>query len=140
MLRRRWAGSYEKRRTRLAALLAPLSHDWRGHARPGIADWRTRRALDYIHAYLPEKLSLISIASEAGTSPYHLCRQFRATVGISLWQYVLRERARYAASLMANPKISLLEICNATGFDSYAGFIAAVRNEFGCSPSQLRRA
>ena len=124
----------------LAALLAPSGRDWRGQARQGIADWRTRRAIEYIHAHLTDQLNLMGIAASAGTSPFHLSRQFRAALGISVWQYVLRERARYASSLIANPKLSLLEVCTATGFESYASFIAAVRHEFGYSPSELRRA
>ena len=82
----------------LAGVLAPSGADWRGRTRPGIHDWRVRRALEYIHSHLTGKLDVASIASAAGTSPFHLSRQFRGALGLSIWRYVLRERARHAWS------------------------------------------
>ena len=60
----------------LAGLLASAGIGWRGYARPGTADWRTRRALEYIHAHLTDHLNVQSIAAAAGSSPFHLSRQF----------------------------------------------------------------
>lgn len=122
----------------LAAALSNRS--WRGRAEPGSKDWRVRRGLEYIHAHLVENLNIVAIASAAGTSPFHLSRQFAAALGLPIWQYVLRERARYALALMADREQSLLQVSNAAGFDTYASFIAAVRAEFGCAPSVLRSA
>lgn len=124
----------------LAGLLAPAGVAWRGHARPGTADWRTGRALEYIHAHLTDSLDIQSIAAAAGSSPFHLSRQFRSAIGISMWQYVLQERARHAVVLMQHDRMSLLEVSHASGFETYPSFVAAIRHEFGVSPSSLRTA
>lgn len=122
----------------LAAALTPRDRPWRARTRPGTNDWRARRALEYIHAHLVDPLDVAAIAAAVGTSPFHLSRQFTGAMGMSIWRYVLRERARYAVVLIQNSALSLLEISNAAGFDTYASFIAAVRHEFGTVPSRLR--
>lgn len=119
-------------------LLAPQAQ-WRGRAQPGNPDWRVRRALEYIHAHLTRSLAIADIAAAAGTSPFHLNRQFRACLGHSLWQYVLRERARLALDLMQDSRISLTEVSSAAGFETYASFIDAMRRTFGALPSDLRQ-
>ncbi len=100
--------------------------------------WRVRNALGFIHAYLTEKLSIAAIAEAAGTSPYYLSHVFRDAIGCSIWQYVLRERARYAVFLMRNPQLTLTSVAQVSGFDTYASFIAAVRREYGQTPAALR--
>lgn len=127
--------------TALAAQLAPARlmarRDGPGPAAP---DWRVRRAQDYIHDHLSGPLDLAAIAAAAGTSPFHLSRCFRAATGRSIWRYVLGERARLARSLMRDPALTLTDVAEASGFESYSSFVAAVRREFGLTPKALRRA
>ena len=59
-------------------------------------------------------------------------------LGLSIWRYVLRARARYAAVLMLDPHLTLAMIAQLSGFDSYAGFIASIRREYGMPPAVLR--
>ena len=122
----------------LAGVLAPTGLDWRASTRPGMSDWRTRRALEYIHTHLTDPLDVTSIAAAAGTSPFHLSRQFRVALGIPIWRYVLRERARHAFVLLQTSRLTLLEISVAAGFQTYASFISVIRSEFGQSPLKLR--
>lgn len=123
----------------LAGQLVAPNHEWRGRALPNTPDWRVRRALEYIHGHLTRSLNIPDIAAAAGTSPFHLSRQFRAVLGISIWQYILRERARLAFDLMKDHHLSLWEISHAAGFETYASFIKTMRREFGGLPSKLRR-
>jgi len=101
--------------------------------------WRVRRALEFVHANLSTALSIGKIADAAGTSPFYLNHAFRAALGCSIWQYVIRARARYSFALMADPGLNLTQISQLAGFDSYAGFIASVRREYGLTPARLRR-
>lgn len=104
------------------------------------ADWRVRRALDYIHAHLADPIDLTTIAAAAATSPYHLGRSFRAVTGLTIWRYVLKQRARRAHRLMRETGLSLTQVSFAAGFETYSSFVAAVRQEFGKTPMALRRA
>ncbi|RZZ90348.1 AraC family transcriptional regulator [Pseudoxanthomonas winnipegensis] len=122
------------------ALIPQLMPMARVPSGPRAADWRVGRALAYIHAHLSEPLDLASIAQAAASSPFHLARAFRARMGCTLWRYVLRERARGACWRLRDERLSLAAVAQAAGFVSYAGFIAAMRHEFGQSPQQLRQA
>lgn len=124
----------------VAALLVARPDDRTGWTRPGTTDWRVRRALEYIHAHLHDSLTIPGIAASAGTSAFHLSRQFRTVMGVSLWRYVLRERARAAVALLHDPGLTLTEVSAVVGFDTYASFIDATRREFGATPSRLRSA
>ncbi len=123
----------------LAAQLVPRGEHRRWAARSVHEDWRVRRALEYIHARLTEPLSIAAISTAIATSPFYLNHAFRASLGLSIWQYVLRERARFGVSLMGNDRLNLTEIAMLSGFETYASFIAAVRREFGEAPARLRQ-
>ena len=113
----------------------------RGFAtRKGCEAWRVGNAVAYIHAHLCCPIDIARIAASTATSPYYLNRMFRASVGCSIWQYVLRERARFAASLIRQQRWTLLEISAMSGFATYASFIASMRREFGATPNALRPA
>ncbi len=124
----------------LATQLVPDGERRRIRIRSDARDWRVRRALEYIHAHLADALDIVSIAAAATTSPFHLNRAFRIAVDCSIWQYVLRERARYAAALMRDRRLTLMQVAQCSGFETYASFIASVRREFGVSPAKLRNA
>lgn len=121
----------------LAARLVPRGKHRRELQRRS-EPWRVRRALEHIHTSLVEPLDIAAISAAAGTSPFYLNHVFRATLGCSIWQYVLRERARYAVVLMHDRALNLAGIAQLAGFDTYASFIAATRGEFGATPARLR--
>lgn len=123
----------------IATDLVTPDREWKGQARPGTPDWRVRRALEYIHAHLTTSLTIPAIAAAAGTSPFHLNRQFRTVMATSLWRYILQERARVAFNLMQDPDLSLTVVSATAGFETYASFIEATRRRFGVLPSSLRR-
>ncbi len=107
---------------------------------PSKADWRGRPAPDYIHAHLTEPMDLATIAAASGTSPFHLGRSFRTAVGVTIWRYVLQQRARRAETLIRTGDLSLTEVAWASGFETYPSFVSAMRKEFSTTPNALRRA
>lgn len=95
---------------------------------------------DFILSHLNEPLSLESIAASANLSVYHLCRKFRKTRGVSLWQYVLMCRIAYARRLMSsNPDMPIFDISISCGFDSYTQFYEAFRKFCGTPPRSFSR-
>lgn len=124
--------------TALAASIVP-SYSAGAHAGARNDEpWRVRNALAFIHAHLTDDITLGSIASAAGTSPFYLAHVFRRAIGRSIWQYVLGARARYAAALMRDDQTTLSSIAFSAGFSTYAGFIQACKAEFGKTPANLR--
>jgi AraC family transcriptional regulator len=96
------------------------------------------RAVDYVEAHLGDDLSLASVAAEAGLSPYHFARVFRASTGLSPHQYVIRRRVERARDLLATTDRSLSSIAREVGFASGSHLTMHVRRVLGVSPSELR--
>ena len=132
--------------TLLLALSLKLVMLYRADGRSHILPPRTGALLpgkladvqEYIWANIGQSLSLDDIAQAVSMSTYHLCHQFRATLPVSLWQYVRACRAAYARRLMArHPGIPLSGVASASGFESYSAFYNAFHKTHGVTPSQF---
>ncbi|TPG20870.1 AraC family transcriptional regulator [Sphingomonas koreensis] len=124
----------------LAAQLVAVGDHHRAPPRASGEAARVKRAIEYIQASLTDRLDIASIAAAAATSPFYLNHAFRSVLGCSIWQYVLRERARYAFHILRDLRFNLAEVSLLAGFETYASFIASIRREYDNSPSGLRRA
>jgi AraC family transcriptional regulator len=97
---------------------------------------RTNRAIDYIVRNLARPLRLEDIAQEAGFSPFHFHRVFRAIIGETLKQFVKRQRLERALYLMSHaPNRDLTEIALDCGFSSSSDFSRSFKQRFEVPPS-----
>jgi AraC-like DNA-binding protein len=80
--------------------------------------------------------SLSTIARDAGLSPFHLARQFRAHTGSSIHQYLLALRLATAHARMRSGANDLTELAVDLGFASLAHFSSTFRRAYGMSPSR----
>ena len=111
-----------------------------GRTRCPLSPRTLRKVHEFIAANLAREIRIEDIAHAAFLSPYHLGRSYRQATGQSLWQYVLRCRARHASALIAaQPATTLAEIATLSGFASYNQFIAVFRKSFGLTPGAYRR-
>jgi AraC-like DNA-binding protein len=86
-----------------------------------------------------EPLSLADIASDLGTSPFHLARLFRAHTGTSLHQRRLQLRLHAALEKIRDDSHDLVQIALDLGFASHSHFTDACVRVFGAPPSALRK-
>jgi AraC family transcriptional regulator len=82
--------------------------------------------------------SLAVLARDAGVSPFHLARRFRARTGTSLHQYRLALRLATARTMILGGAGDLTRLAHDLGFASLAHFSAAFRNAYGESPSACK--
>jgi len=105
---------------------------------------RRRRAVERVKeavaAAPQDRWSVATLAKVASLSPFHLCHVFRATVGTSLYDYVLRERLARALDAVLDGGDNLTAIALDAGFASHSHFTARFRSFFGITPTALRRA
>jgi AraC family transcriptional regulator len=85
-----------------------------------------------------ETLTLGTLASDAGLSPYHFLRTFEHITGVTPHQYILRTRLRQAAMRIALEPGRILDIALECGFGDISNFNRAFRSEFGVSPRRYR--
>lgn len=98
------------------------------------------RALRHIEAHFAEPLSVATLATVAGFSPFHFARLFASQVGESPISYVRRRRMRFAVErLSADPPPDLVQLAFDCGFDSQEAFTRAFKQALGVTPGRFKR-
>jgi AraC-like DNA-binding protein len=97
------------------------------------AQWALGRDLD-------ADMSLDDVASDVGTSTFHLCHTFRAATGRTLHGYRTDLRIRAALERLEDARADLTRVAVDLGFSSHSHFGAVFRRELGRTPSDVRRA
>jgi AraC family transcriptional regulator len=99
---------------------------------------RVTRTVRMIERHPDTRLTLGSLAREAGLSRYHFLRTFERLTGVTPHKYVLRARLREAAMRLAAEPARVLDIAFDSGFGDVSNFNHAFRAEFGVSPRVYR--
>ena len=102
-----------------------------------------RRAVEaalWIDANAHEPINLEGAAGEAGLSPFHFLRLFRAVLGVTPHQYLVRCRLRRAAGLLADVARPITDIAYDVGFADLSNFVRTFHRAAGVSPRDFRRA
>ena len=99
---------------------------------------RVTDALRRIEAQAPEQLTLADLARVAAMSPYHFLRTFRAVMGMTPYQFVLRTRLHRAAVRLRRSDASISTIAFDAGFNDLSTFNRRFRRLMGASPRAYR--
>jgi AraC-like DNA-binding protein len=114
-----------------------------GGAEPVAPNVRDAARIDAVRERLAADVgahaSLAAIARDAGLSPFHLARRFRARTGTSLHQYRLALRLAVADGMLRDGADDLTHLALDLGFASLAHFSAAFHRAYGRSPSSVRQ-
>ena len=92
-----------------------------------------KRAREYLHDNLSDKVSLEELAVVAGLSRYHLLRVFKKSVGLSPHQYHTQLRVEFAKQLLRNGS-SFADVATASGFSDQSHFTNTFRKYTGATP------
>jgi AraC family transcriptional regulator len=98
---------------------------------------RSRSAIDYIHAHLDLNLSLVQIAKSINISPSYFASSFKQEIGISLHQYVIRQRVERAQMLLMNTDLPIVNIALQVGFSSQSHLTWHCKRLTGMTPKQI---
>ena len=105
---------------------------------PARDDVRIRRAVEYMSDNLRMPLTLAGIAREAGLSPYHFLRLFKAATGRTPVRYLVDLRVACARRHLERSNASITDIAHLCGFASGAHFSTVFSRRVGSSPSAYR--
>jgi AraC-like DNA-binding protein len=100
---------------------------------------RLCRARDLICDYYTEPVTLRDCALEAGLSPWHFLRTFRAVFGETPKELHTRLRIKQAKHLLTVTDRSITEVCFDVGFTSVGTFSTLFKRHTGYSPKGFRR-
>ena len=101
-------------------------------------DDRVAAVLSYVHASLPERPPIATLAKLVGLSEDRLSHLFAATVGAPLRSYIVWSRYRLAMQQISRNE-GLTDLANKCGFSDAAHMTRTFVEFFGFSPSLLLR-
>jgi len=105
-----------------------------------VKDWqKLQPALEYASRNLGRNVTLGEWAARAGQSSFHAHRAFRAALGETPKQFVLRLRIDCAAAALVSSRRSILDIALDYGFESHEAFCRAFRRRYRMSPGAYRK-
>jgi AraC family transcriptional regulator len=104
----------------------------------GMSPSRLNKVLEFVAAGLEEQLGLTAMAQVAGISPHYFCREFKKTMGITPYGYIVQQRIDRAKTLLQNTSMSITEIGAQLLFATPSHFTATFRKLVGCTPSVFR--
>jgi AraC family transcriptional regulator len=104
----------------------------------GLAPHALRRVVEFMHANMDKQLGLKDLADCAGLSLSHFSFQFRASTNQSPHQYMLRLRIERSKELLADSRLSVLDVGLEVGFRNQRHFATVFRNSVGVPPSVYR--
>ncbi len=104
-----------------------------------LAGWRMRRIRERVAALDSTRISIADLAAECRMSPRHLMRTFKASMGLTLADYLASVRIdRAKRELLAGTMIKV--VAARSGFRNAASFSAAFRRQTGFTPKAFRAA
>jgi AraC-like DNA-binding protein/ligand-binding sensor protein len=98
-----------------------------------------REAIAYIAAHLQEPFIVKDLADHLNCHPDFLGRKFKQAMGTDLSLYLLQARIERAKRLLANPKVSIGDAADLSGFSDRFHFSKAFRRLAGMPPGEFQR-
>jgi AraC family transcriptional regulator len=105
----------------------------------GMPILRLNRVMAFVDANVAQDLCVSTLAAVVGMSPYHFCRSFKQSTGITPHRYVLYRRMEQAMYLLEQKGIRLLEIAQKVGFSDQSQFTRVFHKVVGTTPSLYRK-
>lgn len=106
--------------------------------RSGLSPYALKQVKDYIDQNLDQNITLSEMSAIVNLSEYHFARMFKISVGLAPHQYLMQSRLQYAAKLLHEKTLSIIEIAIKAGFNSASYFSQQFKNYYGVTPSVYR--
>lgn len=97
------------------------------------------KALTYIAKHFNEEISLDTLATFLGVTPYTVSRLFSSTIKMNFVKYVNFVRIEYAKELLDTTNDSILEIAYECGYDTARTFNRVFKECVGTTPLNYRK-
>jgi len=99
---------------------------------------QVKRLLEYIEENIDGNLGMMELANQVGISVRSLSRLFKASVGVTIRDYVAFARIQRVQTLLRETKLPLKTIAHRAGLKNGNYLSAAFSRQHGLSPSEYR--
>lgn len=93
----------------------------------------------YIATHIDQEMSRQYIADYIGLSPDYVVKLFKKETGISISDYLLKERIDLAQELLAKTDTSISNVALAVGFENFSYFSTLFKKEVSMTPQEYRK-
>ena len=97
------------------------------------------KAIQYIKTHLTQPVSVTDICESTDISKYHLSHIFKTYTGMTIQEYLLRERIKAAKELLESTDQSISEIAALFQFCDQSYFTYRFRKSVGMTPKEYRK-
>lgn len=99
---------------------------------------RVKIGLKYIHEHYSENITLNNIAMVANISKSECCRNFKRTLRVTPFEYLMEYRTIKASELLLRSEKSISSIAFDVGFNGISYFGKVFKKYMNCTPSEYR--
>ncbi|WP_192036394.1 DNA-binding response regulator [Halomonas sp. YLGW01] len=96
------------------------------------------RAIAFVDQNLHRKIAQAEVAELCGQSTFQFSRLFKRVTGETFQEYLVHRRIAEAMRLLANPKVSITDVCFTVGFRDLSYFTRTFQRYVGKPPSRYR--
>lgn len=93
-----------------------------------------KKAFEYIHCEYASPLTLDDIANHANMSKGYFCRRFSDIMHMTPFEYLLCVRIENSCRMLSENRLSVGEISQECGFNSFSYFSKTFKKIIGCTP------
>jgi len=97
-----------------------------------------RACMDYIQTHMFEKIQLENMAKELGYAAYYLSKRFKAETGVSLNDYIKKQKIEEAKRMLSRTSTSVAEISERLAFSSPSYFCTVFKQFTGMMPTEYQ--
>lgn len=98
----------------------------------------SRACMEYVETHIFEKIRLDDMAQSLGYSDYYLSKKFKKENGISLKDYINREKIGYAKRFLALANSSVTDVSEKLSFSSPSYFGVVFQEYVGMTPGEYQ--
>ena len=97
------------------------------------------QAQNYISCNIHKKITLEDLARQVGLSPHYLSNLFSAEMGISVHNYIQKEKIKVSCHFLKNSNRTVSDIAAYMGFQTPSHFTAVFRKWMDMTPTEYRQ-
>ncbi len=95
--------------------------------------------MENIRKHIYGEIDIDALAKELGYSTYYMTKLFKKETGMSMKEYILKEKTENAKLLLETTNLDINEVSDSLSFHSPSYFSTAFKKIAGCTPLEYRK-